>query len=77
MKLEKCFEIKTKARYNVTAGQDHPFMIIKENGEIKWVKTKNIKPNDIIVMAKPKIDNKFTENKIINSVLTTITSIFN
>jgi len=58
LKMEKTFSIETIGNYNVVAGQDHPFMVISNDGIIEWKKTKTLKSNDVLIMAKPDISNK-------------------
>jgi len=64
LKKEKTFEIETIGNYNVVAGQDHPFMVITKKGNIEWRKTKELKENDILVMAKPDVSNKYKSERM-------------
>ena len=52
---EKCVWVESIAGYNTKCGFEHPFLVIRPDGNIKWVKSKNLKKNDVLIMAKPKV----------------------
>ena len=59
-------KIITKQGYQIVAGFEHPFRVIDENGEISWKKAEALVNTDIMVMAKPEIENEFESNSIVN-----------
>lgn len=62
IKKESCFELTTIGNTNIVAGQDHPFLIISKEGNIEWIKTKDIKENDVIIMANPDVSSEVIDD---------------
>lgn len=65
LKKEKCIEINTTARYQVIAGIDHPFRVITKEGNLEWIKSKDLKIGDTLIMSKPDITTN-RKNKLNN-----------